>query len=73
MIFQKIMQYRNLIILLLIAFLIIWFDPAVYFVNKAHERAAIQNKIRIKQAETERQIAIIKARTEVELARIYNK
>ena len=70
MIFEKIKQFQNLILLLVFILFLVWFDPVVYFVKKSHERAEILNKIRIEQAETERQIVLIKARTEAELAKI---
>lgn len=73
MIFEKIRQFQNLILLLVFILFLVWLDPIVYFVKKSHERAEILNKIRIEQAETERQIALIKARTEAELAEIRDK
>lgn len=73
MILEKIKQFQNLILLITVILFLTWFDPMVYFVKKSHERAEIFNKIRIEQAETERQIALIKAHMEAELAQIRGK
>lgn len=71
--FEKIKQFKNLIMLVVLFLLLIWCDPLLFFSKKAHERAMIHNLMQIEKAETERKIAIIKAQTEAELKRIWNE
>jgi len=72
---DKLKQYKNLI-LLVAAFLlvigIIAADPLGFVTERRHQRSVIRNEIAIEKAEAEKRIAIIKAETDAELARIQN-
>ena len=65
-------QYRNLIMMVFIiaAVAVIAADPFGVCINRAHERAAIRNQMRIEKVQTECEIAIIQAQTEAELIRL---
>ena len=70
---NKIKQYKNLILVVGIALLLmvlIVSDPLVFCSQRSHDRAAIRNQIAIEKAEAEKEIAIIRARTEYELKQI---
>ena len=70
---QKIKQYKNLILVVGVALLLVVLiaaDPLGFCAKRSHDRAAIQNQIAIEKAEAEKQIAIIKAQTDAELKRI---
>ncbi len=70
---QKIKQYKNLILVVGIAFLLVVLiaaDPLGFCTKRSHDRAAIQNQIAIEKAEAEKEIAIIKAQTDYELKQI---
>ena len=70
---KKIKQYKNLILVVGIALLLavlIAADPLGFCAKRSHDRAAIQNRIAIEEAEAEKKIAIIKAQTDYELKRI---
>ena len=71
--FDKIIQYKNLILLIIgitVFISLLFTDPLGYFTERAHQRAKIENQIAIERAETEKQISIIKAQTEAELKKI---
>ena len=68
-------QYKNLILLIMAAILVIALiaaDPPGFYTRRAYERAAIRNQMEIEKAQTEREVAIIKAQTEADLFRIRN-
>ena len=70
---DKIKQYKNLILVAALAVIFIALaaaDPLGYAAERAHSRAAIRNRMAIEKAEAEKEIAIIKARTEAELKQI---
>ena len=70
---DKIKQYKNLILVVGIALLLmvlIVSDPLGFCAQRSHDRAAIRNQIAIEKAEAEKEIAIIKAQTDYELKRI---
>ena len=70
---EKIKQYKNLILLVtavVLVIVILAIDPVGFFVERAHQRALIQNQIAIEKAETEKRIAIIQAEADAELVRI---
>ena len=70
---DKIKQYKNLILVVGIALLLmvlIASDPLGFCAQRSHDRAAIRNQIAIEKAEAEKEIAIIRARTEYELKQI---
>ena len=45
--FEKIKQFKNLIMLVVLFLLLIWCDPLLFFSKKAHERAMIHNQMQI--------------------------
>ena len=70
---EKAKQYKNLILLILIAVflaLLVASDPLGFCAKRAHDRAAIYNQMAVEKAEAEKEIAVIQARTEAELERI---
>lgn len=70
---DKIKQYKNLIVLvmgLILVIVITAADPLGFFAERRHQRAAIRNQIAIEKAETEKQIALIKAEKDAGLLRI---
>ncbi len=70
---QKIKQYKNLILVVGVALLLVVLiaaDPLGFCAKRSHDRAAIQNQIAIEKAEAEKEIAIIKAQTDYELKQI---
>ena len=72
-IFAKIRQFKNLILLstsIVVLLACLFSDPLGYFVARAKYKAQILNEIAIARAETEKKIALIRAETEAELIRI---
>ena len=70
---NKIKQYKNLILVVGIALLLVVLiasDPLGFCTQRSHDRAAIRNQIAIEKAEAEKEITIIRARTEYELKQI---
>lgn len=70
---NKIKQYKNLILVVGIAVLMVVLvasDPLGFCAQRSHDRAAIRNQMAIEKAEAEKEIAVIKAQTEYELKRI---
>lgn len=71
--YQKIKQYKNLILLALAALfltILVAADPLGYCTRRAQEREAIRNEMAIEKAEAEKKIAITRAQTDAELERI---
>ncbi len=67
-------QYKHLIIVVLgiiVVICVIVSDPFGMIVRRQQERAQIRNRIAIEEAETAKQIALIKAQQEAELIRIH--
>ena len=72
---EKLMQYKNLILITLAALLVIGLiaaDPLGFVTERRHQRAVIRNEMALEKAEAEKQIAIIKAQTDAELKHIEN-
>ena len=70
---KKIKQYKNLILVVGIALLLIALiasDPLGFCAKRSYERAAVRNQMAIEKAEADKEIAIIKAQTDYELKRI---
>ena len=72
-ILSKIKQFKNLILLVTMIFIVLLClctDPLGYYAERTKYRAQIMNDIAIARAEAEKKIALIKAETEAELLRI---